>query len=277
MDEKNVVVLGGTRGFGLELAREFASLGARLAITGRNLADAQAAAEKITKTADSPGPIYTFQVDIRSPDSLERLQRDIAGKIGSIDLFVVNAGVNQFPDKAWNSSPADIEQVITTNLCGAMYAVRAFMPAMVAAGHGSIWFIEGLGSNGMVVDKHSLYGSSKRALAYYWRALAREAKGTGVAICALSPGMMITDFLMGGLDRQTPAERARTMRIFNILADRPQTVARFAAPKMLAGSRNGRLVQWLTVPKTMLRFLRSPFSERSITTINSDLRNQPGR
>lgn len=145
-----------------------------------------------------------------------------------------------------------------------MYAVQAFMPAMVAAGHGYIWFVEGLGSNGMIVDRHSLYGSSKRALAYYWRALAREAKGTGVTICALSPGMMVTDFLMEGLNRQAPDDRAKTVRVFNILADRPETVARFAAPRMLAGSRNGQLVQWLTVPKTMLRFMSAPFSKHSI-------------
>ncbi len=270
MDRKNVVVLGGTRGFGLELAREFASRGTRLAITGRNLADAEAAAGKLAGENGSPGLVSAFQADIRSPDSLQTLQKEITGKVRSIDILVVNAGVNQIADKAWNSSPADIERVVSTNLCGSMYAVRAFMPAMVAAGHGSIWFVEGLGSNGMIVDRHSLYGSSKRALAYYWRALAREAKGTGVTICALSPGMMITDFLMGGLAHQTATDKAKTIHVFNILADRPETVARFAAPRMLEGSRNGRLVQWLTVPKTMLRFLRAPFSRRSIVTPMSD-------
>lgn len=263
---KNVVVLGGTRGFGLELAKEFASLGARLAITGRNLTDAKIAAKNISTADASSQQVSGFAADIRSSDSLETLQRDIADTFGRIDILVVNAGVNQIADKAWNSSPQDIEQVITTNLCGAMYAVHAFMPAMVKARHGSIWFIEGLGSNGMVVDKHSLYGSSKRALAYYWRALAKEAKGTGVSICALSPGMMITDFLTGGLKHQIQADRAKTIRVFNILADRPETVAKFAAPRMLAGSRNGQLLQWLTTPKTMLRFMCAPFSKRSIYT-----------
>ncbi|MCX7025938.1 MAG: hypothetical protein NT061_00295 [Spirochaetes bacterium] len=44
-----------------------------------------------------------------------------------------------------------------------------------------------------------------------------------------------------------------------MLADRPETVARFAAPRILANERHGRLLAWLTITKSMGRFLSAPF------------------
>jgi NAD(P)-dependent dehydrogenase (short-subunit alcohol dehydrogenase family) len=271
---KNIIVIGGTRGFGFELAKEFIALGARVAITGRKLIDAEAAAAMLRPRSSAipgdaqqgtvPDRVIPLEADLRSFDSLVRLQADALAALGSVDILVVNAGINQKAAKAWDAGETDIDSVLATDLRGPMYAVRVFMPSMIAAGKGSVWFIEGLGSNNMMVDKFSLYGSSKRALAYYWRALAREAKGTGVSVCALSPGMMVTDFLIGNLDDREVADRAKTVRLFNILADKAETVARFAAPRILTNERNSLLLQWLTTPKVMWRFLSAPFFGRNI-------------
>ncbi|MFA5852856.1 MAG: SDR family oxidoreductase [Spirochaetales bacterium] len=283
---KNILILGGTRGFGLELAREFLALGARVAITGRKLADAAEAARRLAPVGAGPGDkgapprdsgvaprdsaavpaskAFAFEADLRSFESLVRLRADAMAALGSIDILVVNGGINQAPAKAWEAAESDIDAVLATDLRGPMYAARAFMPGMVSAGKGSIWFIEGLGSNNMMVDKFSLYGTSKRGLAYYWRALAKEAAGTGLKVCALSPGMMVTDFLLANLGDREEKERAKNIRLYNILADKAETVARFAAPKIIANERNGRLLQWLTTPKVMARFLSAPFSKRNI-------------
>lgn len=266
MEKKRIVLLGGTRGFGFELAREFVSLGADIVITGRHLADAEEAARKITHTSTSGSRVFGREADIEYYPSLASLHSEACALLGSIDILIVNAGISQPPAKAWEADVADIDRVLSTDLRGPMYAVRAFMPAMISAGQGSIWFIEGLGSNGMIVDRFSLYGTSKRGLAYYWRALAKEARGTGVTVCALSPGMMITDFLMGNLDREDAAKRDETIKLYNILADRPESVARFAAPRILANARSGRLIQWLTTPKVAFRFLSAPFSRRDVVS-----------
>lgn len=258
---KNILVIGGTRGFGFELAREFLALGARAAITGRKLAEAAEAAERLAAPSRQA---LAFEADLRSFESLVRLREAAVAAMGSIDILIVNGGVSQTPAKAWQAAEADIDTVLATDLRGPMYAARAFLPSMVSAGEGSIWFIEGLGSNDMKVDKFSLYGASKRGLAYYWRALAKEAAGTGVKVCALSPGMMVTDFLLANLGDREEKERAKNIRLYNILADKAETVARFAAPKIIANGRNGRLLQWLTTPKVMARFLSAPFSKREI-------------
>jgi len=53
-------------------------------------------------------------------------------------------------------------------------------------------------------------------------------------------------------------------RIFNILADRPETVAAFFVPKMISNSKNGKQIAWLTKGKTTLRFMKAPFSKRKL-------------
>jgi len=266
MNWKKIIIVGGTRGFGFELAKEFVSLGAHIVITGRRRIDAEEAARKIAQFNAYPGKVDAAEADINSFTSLVKLQAEALTMLGSIDILVVNAGISQTPAKAWLSNQADIAHVLSTDLIGPMYAVRAFMPRMVSEGYGSIWFIEGLGSNGMQVERFSLYGTSKRGLAYYWRALAKESEGTGVSICALSPGMMITDFLMDNLNYEDKEKRAKTIRLYNILADKPGTVAHYSAPKIISNRRNGRLVKWLTTPKVIVRFLCASFLKRDIVS-----------
>ncbi|MDP3179245.1 MAG: SDR family NAD(P)-dependent oxidoreductase, partial [Spirochaetaceae bacterium] len=129
---------------------------------------------------------------------------------------------------------------------------------------GWIWFVEGHGSDDRIMDGLSVYGAAKRGLAYLWRALAHEARGTRVKIGALSPGIMATDFLFIDRDGRDPEDRARVVRILNILADKPETVAAFAAPRILSAERSGTRIAWLTGAKIASRFFVSPFVKRRI-------------
>jgi hypothetical protein len=75
---------------------------------------------------------------------------------------------------------------------------------------------------------------------------------------------MVTDFTMKQRDRQDPAAWERTKRVFNILADRPETVAAYLAPRILAARRNGTLIAWLTQRKAAARFLLAGFRKRKV-------------
>ena len=264
MEKKNVVVIGGSRGLGFELAAEFVARGSNIVVTSRQLPNAEEAAAKLSGSAPAQSKVFGLEADISSFESLDKLKADAVSKLGGIDIVVVNAGINQPATKVWDSAKVDIDTVLATDLRGPIYAAKVFLPAMISRKSGAIWFIEGLGSNGMTVDKYALYGTSKRALAYFWRALAKEAKGSKVKICALSPGMMITDFLLQNLALESEDQKKRTIRLYNILADKPETVARFAVPRILSNRRNGRIVTWLTRRKSLYRFLASAFSKRRV-------------
>lgn len=126
--------------------------------------------------------------------------------------------------------------------------------------------MEGLGSNDMIQVKTILYGTSKRALTYFTRALAKELEGTSVKAGRLSPGMMLTDFLTKTPDGEaSPVLNDNKFKfIFNTLGDKPETVAKFFIPKMLSDTKNDSHIERLTTRKSFARFLCVPFKKRKL-------------
>jgi short-subunit dehydrogenase len=126
--------------------------------------------------------------------------------------------------------------------------------------------MEGLGSNNMIQPKTILYGTTKHALTYFTKGLAKELAGTPVMAGRLSPGMMLTDFITKTPDgEKSPAiEENNFKKIFNILADRPETVAAFFIPRILKNKRNNAHIVWLTGGKSMLRFTTAAFRKRKL-------------
>ena len=131
---------------------------------------------------------------------------------------------------------------------------------MLRQGGGAVFNMEGLGSDGMIQPKTIVYGTSKSAVAYFTRAAIRETAGGPVRIGSLSPGMVVTDLLMGAM-AVNPEELEHSRRVFNILADRVETVAPFLAVKVLASTRHGEAIRWLTGPKAFACFASAPFKK----------------
>jgi NAD(P)-dependent dehydrogenase (short-subunit alcohol dehydrogenase family) len=184
--------------------------------------------------------------------------------LGGVDHWINNAGIGQPMSPIWDLAPSEMESIVRTDLLGVLYGARAAMRGMAVQGAGAIWFMEGHGSDGRIMKGLSVYGAAKRGLRYVARALAVEAKGSGVLVGALSPGIMITDFTMSRLDRSDLAAWERTKKVFNILADTPETVAAFLVPRILAARRNGELIAWLTGPKILWRFLTAGIARRKV-------------
>jgi len=185
--------------------------------------------------------------------------------MGGIDIFVNNAGVNQGQGMLWQLRPEDLESVVRTDLLGPMLGAKAAFAAMRDTG-GWVWFVEGHGSDGRIMAGLSAYGSAKRGLGYLWRALAVEARtaGSRLKIGAISPGIMITDFTMASLKAQDGERRKRTVAAFNVLADRPETVAAYLVPRMLGANKSGVRIAWLGGPKIMWRFMTAPIAKRRV-------------
>jgi hypothetical protein len=75
--------------------------------------------------------------------------------------------------------------------------------------------------------------------------------------------MVVTDLLTGQY-RDRPDEWERAKRIFNILADRVETVAPWLAERVLANTQSGARIRWLTRSKLIGRFLAAPFRKRDL-------------
>ena len=259
---KNVVITGGTRGIGRGLAREFLKRDCRVIITGR-------AADKVAAAVGRfAGEFGADQVDgtvceVTSCGSLQSLWDYAAGKFGGVDIWINNAGMSIRRAPLAEQDPAALAAIVETNLTGTLYACKVAIAGMRAQGHGQIWNMEGFGSGGQTAPGMVAYGCTKRAVAYLTRALQREAKATGVKVCALSPGIVVTDLLVGDYDLASPEWR-KAKRIFNILGDRVETVAPHLAEGILKSDKAGARVVWMTGGKAFRRFLAAAFRKRDL-------------
>jgi NAD(P)-dependent dehydrogenase (short-subunit alcohol dehydrogenase family) len=263
MHKIRVVITGSTRGLGLSLAREFLSRGCGVVISGRQRETAETVAAELGTKFPGSG-VRGFPCDVRDPDQVEALWSAATGALGRIDHWINNAGIGQATVPIWELPPADMEEIVKTDLLGVLFGARTAMRGMAAQGTGTIWFMEGFGSDGRIMTGLSVYGASKRALRYVAHALAVEASDNGVRVGTLSPGMMVTDFTTSRLERKDPAAWERTRKVFNILADMPETVAAFLTPRILAARKNCAHIEWLTSRKIMFRFLTAGLTRRRV-------------
>lgn len=263
---KTVVITGSSRGFGFCLAREFRRIGCNIvlsAVNEENLRKAEAALKNV-----GPGDAGVIRTvcDVTDSDALQRLWDLAKETFGAVDIWVNNAGVNS-PDKpVWELTEKEIGFLLDTDLKGTVYGSKVAFAGMKEQGFGQIYNVEGYGSNDAMMTGLTLYGTSKRAVTYFTRSLAKESHdltGGRILVCRLTPGIMITDFLHtanGGSTRIELPEKTR--KIYNILGDRPETIAEYAAPRMLANTKNDARIIWLTNRRSFGRFLTAGFRKR---------------
>ena len=255
---KNVVITGSTRGIGFSMAREFLRAGCNVTLSGRGevLADASHAALSPFK-----GKYIYVPCNVREKASLQNLWDSSLTQWDGIDIWINNAGQNAPHMFSWETGETCTENIIHTNITGMIYGSQIAAAGMLKQGYGAIYSMEGLGSNNMIQIKTILYGTTKHALTYFMKGLARELEGTGVIAGRLSPGMMLTDFITKTPDGEQSEviSDEKFRRLFNILGDKPETVAKFFIPRVLGNTRNDTRIAWLTNRRATWRFITSGF------------------
>jgi NAD(P)-dependent dehydrogenase (short-subunit alcohol dehydrogenase family) len=259
---KMVVITGSTRGLGFGLADAFLELGCSVTISGRTHEPVQRAAAQLSAkyAADR---VLGHPCDVRIFEQVQALWAAAQAHWGRVDIWINNAGISHQQKELWEHKPQELAAVVETNLLGTLYGSKVALEGMLQQGFGSLYNMEGLGSDGRQVKGLALYGSTKRAIHYLNRALAEETEGTAVLVGALSPGMVTTDMLTTEYV-DSPEDWEAAKRIFNILADRVETVTPWLARQILDNTKNGAHFKWLGRGKTMARFLMAPFRRRDL-------------
>ena len=259
---KRIVITGSTRGIGNGLAREFLKRRCRVAVSGRSASEVESVVAELAQYYGD-GRVCGTACDITDPEQLQGLWDCSAEAFGGVDVWVNNAGISVERRPLWEQRDDDLAAVVRTNLTGTMLASKTAISNMVCQGHGQVWNTEGFGSNGATQPGMAAYGATKRAVSYLQRALRKDTADTGVQICTVSPGIVVTDLLTGDYD-VTSEEFEKVKRIFNILADEVHTVTPWLADHMLAADKSGARVVWLTRRKAFGRFMAAPFRRRDL-------------
>ncbi len=195
LTNKTAVVIGGTSGIGLALAKALAQAGANVVPSGRRAELVHKAAAEV----ESLGRGSLVQPsDVSDVASLEQLLAATAAKFGSVQILVNCAGRTKrmptldFPEAEWNA-------ILDTNLNGTLRACRVFGRHMLERRYGRIINIGSL-SSFLGLYEVAAYGASKAAVASLTKSLAVEWATSGVCVNALVPGVLRTDLNAALLD-----------------------------------------------------------------------------
>lgn len=184
---KTVVVTGGSSGIGLAVAKTFASEGAKVVITGRQMSRLDSAAKEIGDNATA------MQADASDITQLNTVFGAIKSQFGRIDILVANAGSGTMANIG-AISEAHFDETFDTNVKGVLFTVQNAHPLMGPGG--SIVLIGSTSSMDMPAGM-SVYGATKAALRAMVRAWIQEIKGSGIRINVVSPGPILTPGLEG--------------------------------------------------------------------------------
>ncbi len=261
---KTVVITGSARGLGFELAKNFKANNFNVVLSDINTENLKAA-ENTLSAMPGDGRVMGVECNVCVLEQVENLFAAAREKFGRVDIWINNAGVNQPPKHAWELSEKEIDFLINVDLKGAINGSNVAMRNMIARGGGAIYNVEGMGSNDAYQEFLVMYGTTKRAVTYFSTALAKEAElaNTNVIVGKLSPGIMITDFLTSanGQDGSQPLPE-KFKKVYNILGDYPDVIAKFLVDKMLTNTKNDVRINWLTNGKAAKRFMFSKFNKR---------------
>jgi NAD(P)-dependent dehydrogenase (short-subunit alcohol dehydrogenase family) len=264
---QRIVVTGSTRGIGYGLAADFLKRGHSVVVSGRSPAAVETALAGLRPLATGGAQVLGVACDVGSLAQVQQLWDESVRGLGGVDIWISNAGISHPRQRGGELRGEDIGNVETTNLLGMMWCTQVAMKGMARqATGGFIYNMEGFGSNGMMTPGMGLYGASKFALTYFNKCLLAETQGSAVKICYLSPGIVLTDLLKRDMGSNDPKDWERTKRVYNILADRVETVTPWLADHVLANDKAGARVAWLTGRKAAGRFFMSLFRKRQILT-----------
>ena len=218
-EDTRALVTGASKGIGRALCEELARRGATVGMVARNEEELRAAAEPINGVP--------LAADVADATMIERAAGEFADKAGGIDLVIANAGIARYAPFA-DQELADAEQMVTINVLGMIYTVRAALPHMLDRGSGHVVVVSS-GAGLRAFPGAAVYGATKAANRGFAEALRHELSGTGVSVTTVFPGEIATDLHTGrreGLpdwrksDDELPVETAVESIVAGIEADR---------------------------------------------------------
>jgi short-subunit dehydrogenase len=182
-----VVITGGSRGLGLEIAREIASEGATLVLLARDEAELSKAKDELTGLG---APVFTWACDLRDRAKVAECIDHAAEACGRIDVLINNAGVIGVGPLN-NMTLEDFDTAMDTHFSGPLVATLAALPYLRQGGGGRIVNIASIG--GRVAVPHLIpYSASKFALIGLSDGLRSELRRENIYVTTVAPGLMRT-------------------------------------------------------------------------------------
>ncbi|MFG1932940.1 SDR family NAD(P)-dependent oxidoreductase [Mycobacterium sp. NPDC048908] len=190
LDGKRALITGATKGIGADIAKAFASAGARVVLSGRD--EGELAVTKKALEVDFGAEVHTAAVDLAQPDGAAQLAQVARDVFDGLDVLVNNAGVSH-PQSVLQTDPALFDVTIAVNLRAPALLASAVGAAMVEQGTGgSIITVASAAALAPLPD-HYAYCASKAGLVMATKVLARELGPYGIRANSVCPTVVLTE------------------------------------------------------------------------------------
>jgi len=191
LDGKIAIITGAASGIGKATARRVAAEGARTVVADLNSDGAKQVADAIVTAG---GEASAVRADLGDADSVRAMVAAAVAAYGGLDILHNNAAATRLAATkdlpVSEADPGVWDETMRVNVRGAMVAIQAAVPYMIARGGGSV--INTASGSGLAGDlRNPAYGASKAALVSLTRYVATEFGRQGVRCNAISPGFIV--------------------------------------------------------------------------------------
>ena len=204
LEGTTAIVTGSTRGIGAVIAKQLASVGSSVVVSGRTLEEGEQVVDEINEAG---GEAVFTQTDVRNPDELRQLTETATSEFGGIDILVNNAAFET------DTSPDDVDldtwnAIIETDFRAYWLTAKYAYPSLVESDHGSI---VNIGSNHAVATqpKKFPYNALKAGIDGMTRSMAVAWGVDGIRVNSVNPGWTMVDRIAETITDEELAELER--------------------------------------------------------------------
>jgi clavulanate-9-aldehyde reducatase len=184
------IITGAGSGIGAATAEELARAGMRLAIAGRRPGPIETVLETVSRLGVDA---FAMSTDVREYAQVEALVCRTLERFGRVDAYVANAAIADF-GPIHLADPTVWADVITTNVLGVMFGVRAVLPHLLQQGWGHIVVMNSTSGRSTYVGEPA-YCASKHAALAFADCLRLEVAERGIRVSVVEPGSVETPLL----------------------------------------------------------------------------------
>lgn len=215
LKDKVAFITGGTKGIGYGIAQSLLNEGVHVAITGRDLAAAQKAADALNSNSKLGAKAIGVQADVRNYESQQKAIQTVLNTFNKIDVVIANAGIGHF-GSIEDLTVEQWQETIDTNLTGVFYSIKSSLDALKQSQGYFITISSLAGTN--FFAKGSAYNASKFGLTGFSQSVMLDLREHGIKVSTIMPGSVST-FFNGNTPNESDAWKIQIEDLGEIVVD----------------------------------------------------------